>query len=255
MKMSACQVITGDKIAVVVPALHEARNLELLLPRLGAALAACGIPGEILVVDDDSRDGTEAVVRKAAAGNPCIRYLLRKDERGLAGAILHGWQHTDATILGVMDADWQHPPELIPQLLAEVLKGNDLVLGSRYAGSGGAGFRNPIRRLLSWAAICATRPLLRDGLRVRDPMSGYFLVRRRCVEGMAFQQGGFKLLLEILVRGHIRSVCEVPFAFGRRSNGSSKASLKVAVEYLQLLARLYAFRWSEKRAMEMAAGD
>jgi len=244
-----------DKIAVVIPALREAQNLQFLLPRLGDALRSCGVPYEILVVDDDSRDGTAAVVRHAAVEEPGIRYLFREDERGLAGAILHGWQHTDAEILGVMDADLQHPPELLPRLLAEVLKGNDVVLGSRYAKKGDVGFWNPLRRVISGVAVWATWPLQRGGLRVQDPMSGYFLVRRRCVERVMFQQSGFKLLLEILVRGHINSVCEVPFAFGRRWAGTSKAGTKVACEYLQLLARLYAFRWSRKRTVEIAAGD
>jgi dolichol-phosphate mannosyltransferase len=243
------------KFALVVPALHEARNLEQLLPRVCAALAACSVPWEILVIDDDSRDGTEAVVQTVAAFDSRVRVLVRTGERGLSGAILHGWQKTDATVLGVMDADLQHPPELLPELLAESLNGADVVIGSRYARNGQLGSWNPVRRLISAVAVWVTLPLQRRSLRVKDPMSGFFLVRRRCVENILFQQGGFKLLLEILVRGRIHSTREVPFAFGRRRAGRSKATLKVAWEYFLLLIRLYTIRWGRRRVVEIAPGD
>ena len=246
---------SNEKLILVVPSVNEAQNLKLLLPRICSALTPCAVPYEVVVVDDESGDGTEDVVTTVARAHPQVRFLERKGERGLAGAILYGWQQSDATILGVMDADLQHPPELLPELLREALKGKDVVLGSRYAKGGDVGVWNPFRRVLSVAAVWVTLPLQHSGLRVHDPMSGYFLVRRRCVEKVIFQPNGFKLLLEILVRGHVRSVREVPFVFGRRRNGSSKACMKVAWEYLQLLARLYAIRWGGKRAVEIAAGD
>ena len=127
---------------------------------------------------------------------PASALLVRTRERGLSGAILHGWRHTDATILGVMDADRQHPPELLPQLVARVLDGRDLAIGSRYATGGSRGWWNPIRVFSSAAAIWATRPLQPRSRRVRDPLSGFFIVRRRCVENLPFQPTGFKLLLE-----------------------------------------------------------
>jgi dolichol-phosphate mannosyltransferase len=243
--------------ALVIPALREAECLRRLLPRAREALARGGVPWEILVVDDDSRDGTEAVVQAAAAAaaedTARIRLLVRRGQRGLSGAILHGWQHTDAAILGVMDADLQHPPELLPQLLELVRKGADLAIASRYAAGGNSGQWNPFRRLISVAAVRFTRPL--DG-RSTDPMSGFFVVRRRSIEGIDFQQSGFKLLLEILVRGRIRAVREVPFTFGRRPAGFSKAGLKTAWDYLGLLVRLYRLRRTGQRIAEAASsGD
>jgi len=149
----------------------------------------------------------------------------------------------------VMDADLQHPPELLPELISAMLRGSDLVIGSRYTEGGGLGEWNPVRKLISAAAGWATWPIQRHGLRAKDPMSGFFFVRRDCLIGVDFQEEGFKLLLEVLVRARITSVHEVPFAFGQRYRGASKANVKVAVDYGKLLGRLYGFRFGWKRAI------
>lgn len=227
---------------MVIPTLREAENLRGLLGHVRAVLDPLAIPYEILVVDDDSGDGTEEIVSALTLEDPRVRLLVRKGERGLSGAVLYGWQRTDAGILGVMDADLQHPPELLAQLVAAMQRGRDMAIGSRYTPGGELGKWNPARKLVSAAAGWATWPLQRSGIRVKDPMSGFFMVRRKCVDQIQFQRTGFKLLLEILVRGRIASVEEVPFAFGLRHRGASKASFKVAWEYGLLLARLYAER-------------
>jgi dolichol-phosphate mannosyltransferase len=229
-----------EKLALVLPSLREAENLQELLGRVRAALASVEIPCEILVVDDDSRDGTREIVAAIASEDERVRLLERREARGLSGAILHGWQHTDATILGVMDADGQHPAERVPALLAVIQDGRDLAIASRYKRESSGGGWNPFRWLISAAAVWVARPLDSRCLEVSDPLSGFFLVRRRCVENVLFQTAGFKLLLEILVCGRIESVEEVPFAFGKRRAGRSKAGLKVAWDYLLLLIRLYA---------------
>ncbi len=227
------------KLALTIPTLCEAGNLVTLLDRVRGVLDPLRVDYEILVVDDDSCDGTAEIVSRLAEKDPRIRLLVRKGQRGLSGAVLHGWENTDAGIVGVMDADFQHPPELLAELAAAMSSGCDLVIGSRYAPGGGLGKWNPLRKLLSTAAVWATWPIQRVGLRARDPMSGYFFVRRDCLTGIEFQQAGFKLLLEILVRARISSVREIPFAFGLRYRGTSKANVKVALDYGRLLARLY----------------
>ena len=232
-----------ETLALVIPTLNEAENVGGLLLHVRSVLDPVGIPYEIVVVDDDSIDGTGDMVSAIAEQDPRVRLLVRKGQRGLSGAILHGWQNTDARILGVMDADLQHPPELLPQLVAGIRSGHDLVIGSRYTPGGDLGNWNPMRKLLSAAAVWVTWPLQKRKLRAKDPMSGFFLVRRSCLDQVPFQQSGFKLLLEVLVRGHIHSVEEVPFAFGLRYRGASKANFKVAVDYARLLARLYAARF------------
>ncbi len=234
-------VPAGEKLVLVIPALNEAANLGPLLRRVSNVLDSVDIAWEVIVVDDDSRDGTEEVVSAMVGEDPRVRLLERRGERGLSGAILHGWRHTDATIVGAMDGDGQHPPEVLPSLLAAIRRGHDAAIGSRYVG-GGRGGSNPFRRLVSRAAIWIARPVQSMGLRVRDPLSGFFLVRRRCIEDVMFQTSGFKLFLDILVRGRIASIEEIPFALGRRRGGRSKVSAKVVWHYLTLLARLYRAR-------------
>jgi len=247
--------ITGarEKLALVIPTFREAGNLQVLLDRVRAALDGARVSYEILIVDDDSRDGTVELVSAIAAADPRVRLIVREGERGLSGAVLHGWQCTDAGILGVMDADLQHPPEMLPALLEAIHQGNDLVIGSRYAKGGKVGDWNPVRHFVSAAAIWVTWPVQQRHLRAHDPMSGFFLVRRECLDGIPFQKTGFKLLLEILVRGRMQSVCEIPFSFGLRHAGHSKANMKVALDYAVLLARLYRTRYGFGRRSHRTA--
>jgi dolichol-phosphate mannosyltransferase len=232
-----------QKLALVIPTLREAENIRGVLDQVRSALDPLEVTYEILVVDDDSRDGTDAIVTEVSAQDPRVRLLVRKGEKGLSGAVLYGWERTDAAILGVIDADLQHPPELLPQLLAAMQEGCDLAIGSRYTKGGQLGEWNPARKFLSAAAIWVTWPLQSGHSRARDPMSGFFMVRRSCLRLGAFQKTGFKLLLEVLVRGQIKSVKEIPYAFGLRHKGASKANLKVGWDYALLLARLYAAKF------------
>ncbi len=235
-------VLAPGKLTLAVPTLHEAGNLRELLDRTRTALDAASANYEIVVVDDDSRDGTEEIVAAVAQRDPRVRLLLRKGKRGLSGAVLHGWKHGTGDILGVMDADLQHPPELLPALLAAMNEDCDLVLASRFCAAASAGDLAPSRRIVSRLAIAAAHTVLRPTMRVADPMSGFFMVRRACVEGLVFQGEGFKLLLEILARAQPRSVREVPFAFGARKAGRSKASFKVGLQYGRLLLNLWRSR-------------
>ena len=223
----------------MIPTLREASNIRPLLRRVRAALDRCDVAYEVIVVDDESRDGIEQIVAEIAQEDPRVRLVVRRGEHGLAGAVLRGWAESDATLLAVMDADLQHPPEVLPQLWAHLDAGADLVVGSRYACGGSLRGWKPLRHMVSRVAVWMTLPVQRTGLRARDPMSGFFMVRRPCVEGIPLQKSGFKILLEILARGEIRSVVEVPFTFGRRYAGASKANLRVAFDYFILLARLY----------------
>jgi dolichol-phosphate mannosyltransferase len=194
---------------------------------------------EILVVDDDSSDGTGEIVSAIGLEDPRVRLIVRKGAKGVAGATLLGWENTDASIVGAMDADLQHPPELVPALVAEILAGHDVAIGSRYADGGSLGNWNLPRKLLSNAALWVAMPVQRKQIRAKDPTAGYFLVRRECIDQIQFQRTGFKLLLDVLVRGRIRSIKEIPYTFESRHHGASKATFKVACEYAGLLARLY----------------
>ncbi len=237
------------RLALVVPTLREAGNIGVLLRRVRATLDALNIEYNLIVVDDDSRDGIEAIVGEIADADPRVRIVVREGRRGLAGAVIHGWRHSDAEILGVMDADLQHPPELLSRLWHQVAQGADLAVGSRYVTGGSLGEWNPLRRLISKLAIWITLPLQRASARAHDPMSGFFLVRRSCIGDLDLQTAGFKILLEILVRGKVRSLAEVHFDFGTRRAGASKASIKVAIDYAALLFRLYRWRRGEIRSL------
>jgi dolichol-phosphate mannosyltransferase len=241
-------------LALVIPTLCEAENIGGLLGHVRSVLDPLGIRYEIIVVDDDSADGTGDIVSAISRQDPRVRLIVRKGQRGLSGAVLDGWHSTGADVLGVMDADLQHPPELLPQLFSAIQAGNDLVIGSRYTPGGDLGGWNPMRKLLSTAAVWATWPLQRRRLRAKDPMSGYFMVRRSCVEQIEFQRAGFKLLLEVLVRARLSSVKEVPFVFGSRFRGASKANMKVAIDYGRLLARLFAGKYGFRRSATLGVG-
>jgi dolichol-phosphate mannosyltransferase len=228
----------SDKLALVVPTLNEAGNVERLLNEVSDSLRPLGFPYEIIVVDDNSTDRTADIVLDYSQRDPRIRLLSRKEEKGLAGAVIHGWVHTDANLLGVIDADLQHPPSLLPGLLGAMADGSGIAIASRYVAKDGVKGWNPIRVAISRMTTLATLPFQRKGIRVKDPMSGFFVVRRDAIEGLEFETKGFKLLLEILVRGRIQSAKEIPFQFGLRHAGKSKAGTAVALHFLQLLGKL-----------------
>jgi dolichol-phosphate mannosyltransferase len=228
-----------ETLALIIPTLNEAQNIRNVLNRVRSVLDPGGIDYEILVVDDDSSDGTGEIVSAIGLEDPRVRLIVRKGAKGVAGATLLGWENTDASIVGAMDADLQHPPELVPALVAEILAGHDVAIGSRYADGGSLGNWNLPRKLLSNAALWVAMPVQRKQIRAKDPTAGYFLVRRECIDQIQFQRTGFKLLLDVLVRGRIRSIKEIPYTFESRHHGASKATFKVACEYAGLLARLY----------------
>jgi len=243
------------QLALVIPTFNEAANITPLLERVSATLTPSGIAYEVIVVDDDSSDATAERVRDFAARDPHVRLIVRKDERGLASAVVRGWQSSQAAVLGVMDADLQHPPELLPELWRAIQgdAGADLALASRYAPSASMKGWSLTRRALSVVGIWTTAFVVPKHRRVSDPASGFFLVRREAIAGVPLAAQGFKLLLEVLVlmrpaRGGIARVVEVPFQFGVRQAGKSKGSAGVVVDYFALLWKL----WRAHRA-DMAA--
>jgi dolichol-phosphate mannosyltransferase len=221
-----------------VPTLNEAGNIEPLLNELVTALRFSSLAWEILVVDDESSDGTPDIVKRFAESESRVRLLSRAGQRGLAGAITYGWAHTDADLLGVIDADLQHPPELLPTLISKVADGCDIAIASRYVQPHSIDGWSPLRAAISRISLLASKPVQNPALEVKDPISGFFVLRRKCISGLDFQLTGFMLLLEILARGHISSVTEIPFKFAPRQQGKSKANLMTAVHYLALLWRL-----------------
>jgi len=222
----------ADSVSVVIPTYNEKDNVVPLVERLERALA--GQPHEIVFVDDNSRDGT-AEIAQSLAGKYPVRVIVRRNERGLGSAVVHGFKNTNGNIICVMDADLQHPPEVVADLLNSVANGADLAVGSRYVKGGGCEGWSLVRRIISKGAIFMAHLLLPRTRGVSDPMSGFFMLKRPVVEGADLQVTGYKILLEILIAGHAEHIAEVPFVFVAREKGESKLSSKTQVEYLKHL--------------------
>jgi len=232
-----------NKVSVVVPTYDEKSNLEPLTCQIDAALK--GYDYEIVVVDDNSPDGTAEEAEMLAARYP-LTVIRREHERGLGSAILRGFKEAKGNFIGVIDADLQHPPEVLAGLVEAVQGGSDIAVASRYAPGGGIDEWPGWRRVISRGATLLARPLTK----VRDPMSGCFLLRREVIESSQFDARGYKLLLEILVKAKYALVTEVPYRFRSRQRGESKLGSKEYGRYLSLLLRLYSYRLHPARVRQ-----
>jgi dolichol-phosphate mannosyltransferase len=227
-------------VSVVVPTRNEASNLQPLVDRVGAALA--GTRFEICFVDD-SDDGTADLLLDLAQAQPAVRCLLRHGadrKGGLSTAVVAGMRMARGRYVCVMDADLQHPPELVPVLLAEAERGADLVVASRYARGGShEGLGGTTRRLVSRGATLVARLLFSEARQSSDPLSGFFLCRRALVDGIEFRPVGFKILLELLVCVPELRVVDVAMTQAARSAGDSKATARQGLLYLRHLWSLF----------------
>ena len=233
------QSIATPQLSVIVPTFNERDNVTTLLRRLEATLA--GVAWEVIFVDDNSPDGTWEVVRGLARQDSRIRCIRRIGRRGLSGACIEGILASSAPCAAVIDADLQHDETQLPKMLALLQGGEaDLVVGSRYIEGGSADSFNKQRAGASALATEVAKRVLR--VKIADPMSGFFMIRRDCFEQLAPQLSthGFKILLDIVAtaRGNLR-VKEIPYTFGSRLHGESKLNSMVALDFLGLvLAKL-----------------
>jgi dolichol-phosphate mannosyltransferase len=193
----------------------------------------------MLIVDDNSRDGTIDIANQLAGQYP-LRILVRTQERGLATAVIHGIRNAKGSIIGVMDADLQHPPEILPKLAAAMDKGADIVVASRYIPGGGVPNWGLLRRVVSKGAGTISHVFLTQSRRTHDPMSGFFMFRRDRVDPDKLKPTGYKILLEILLMGDFTNAAEVPFIFEERSAGASKLKWSTQIDYLKHILSLMA---------------
>lgn len=217
-----------------MPTYNERERLPALVEAIFAAYATESLEAELIIVDDNSPDGTGAVADELARRHR-ITVLHRAGKLGLGTAVVEGFHAARAPIVGVIDADMSHPPHLLPRMLAVLQqRGADVVVASRYIPGGGT--RNwPRSRLWMSRLAC----LMARGLTpVRDATSGFFLIRRDLARGVDIKAGGFKICLELLVRGRPSRVIEVPYAFENRTAGESKMNLKEATGYFHQLRAL-----------------
>jgi len=226
----------AKELSVVVPTHNEAENLAELMKRVADSLK--DINYEVVFVDDASPDGTADVADRIGKSYGNVRVLRRSGKMGLASAVLDGMKLAEADVIAVMDADLQHPPELLPRMYEKLRDGHSLVVASRYVEGGGVEGWGLRRRLLSKGATMLGHLLLPKTRKIRDPMSGYFMLNKEVLEGARLTPTGFKILLEILAKGKYASSSEVPYTFKTRRRGESKLGWKETYDYLKHLYRV-----------------
>lgn len=221
-------------LSLILPTYNERENLPLVLQNLRSILN--DIPYEIIVVDDNSPDGTWNVAREIAERDEHVHVIRRVGRRGLSSAVIEGFLASKGTVLAVMDADGQHDLQLLPTLYAAVTGGSDLALGSRYVAGGSVGQWDERRHTMSKIATALAMRLCK--VKATDPMSGFFAIERKAFEEILprLNPMGFKILLDLLVHAPATlRVTEVPFTFGARMHGESKLSRRVQIEFLEYI--------------------
>ena len=233
-----------SSVTIVVPTYKEAENLPYLIDQIGDVREALGIPIDLLIMDDDSRDGSVEVVE--ARSEPWVEIVVRTSDRAHSAAVLDGMRRARGEVLVCMDADLSHPPQALPHMLSKLEAGADFVIGSRYVDGGStADDWSFLQWLNSRVATALARPLTN----VADPMAGFFALRRSTFEqGRDLAPVGYKIGLELLLKCGCERVVEVPIHFEDRRFGQSKLTVRQQLLYLRHLRRLYIFKygaWSQ----------
>lgn len=232
------RIATATTLALVVPTYDERDRLPDLVRAIFDVYRTAGIDGELVIVDDNSPDGTGEVADDLALRYP-IRVIHRAGKLGLGTAVIDGFNASDAEYVGVIDADLSHPPDRVPRMLRAIQDAHaDLVIGSRYVPGGGTKNWEVSRVLMSKFACLLARGLTP----VKDVTSGFFLIRRELAQGVTISAGGFKICLELLIRSAPQLVIEVPYVFIGRTAGKSKMNVAEATGYLKQLRDLRAYR-------------
>jgi dolichol-phosphate mannosyltransferase len=239
--------MSDDYISIIIPTYNERDNITPLVERLSKTLN--GRKYEILFIDDNSKDGTIDVIADLATKYP-VKGIVRASERGLATAVLHGFKFAQGNIIGVMDADLQHPPEINADLIKAIENGADMAIASRYIPGGGVPNWGLLRRIISKGASSIAHLFLPTTRAVKDPMSGFFMFRGEGIDQVVFKPIGYKILLELLIMGKFKKVVEVPFIFEDRSSGRSKMKAKQQIDYLKHIFSLMRRKGELKRLLK-----
>ena len=225
--------------SLIIPTYNESENIKLLILKLSQLLDQL-IPEqyELILVDDNSPDYTWKIAQELSHNYPQLQVIHRRREKGLSTAVIRGWQASQGEILGVIDADLQHPPATLIKLWQEMEKGADLAVASRHVEGGGVSEWSLWRRFLSRGAQILGLIILPNVMgKVSDPMSGYFFVRRRCLFDCQFNPLGYKILVEVLAKAKIGWISEVGYVFQERKEGKSKVNSQHYIDYIKHLIR------------------
>lgn len=234
------------KFSIVVPTYNEAGGIEKLIATLDQVFKQHGLDGEIVVVDDNSPDGTGAIVDRLEREGYPVRCLHRPGKMGLSSGVIDGWKFArpESVAVGAIDADFSHDATILPRMVKALADdGYGLAIGSRYVPGGG--IQNwPKRRIVtSRVAIALAQPLTP----IKDITSGYFLVKREALEGVELDPIGFKIGLEVIAKARYGRALEIPYVFTDRVAGTSKLNQNEIFNYLKQLGRIYASRLKGKR--------
>jgi dolichol-phosphate mannosyltransferase len=236
-----------QNFSIILPTFHEAKNILNLLLRIGN-LDMGSHKFEVIIVDDNSNDGIETIVSSLQSEFSWLRIIIRQGQKSLSTAVIEGIKASTYPLCLVMDADLSHPPEKILELITELTKPNiDFVIGSRYINGGTYDQQWPwVRRIISKAATKLATHLI--SIPITDPLSGFIAFKKSLFTLNApLRPIGFKIGLEILVRSQSSRITEVPIHFADRKNGKSKLRLRIMVDYLLHLIRLYCFKYLSKK--------
>ncbi len=220
---------------MVVPTFNEKGNVENLVQQIGDALT--GIDYEIVFVDD-STDETPEILEKLSKENPRVSYEHRVNETGLATAVIRGFRIANGDILACMDADLQHPPQILRPMYAAIMSGADFCIPSRLIPGGDDGGLNLYRKFVSGTARWMGKILLPCLRKISDPTSGLFMFRKECIKNADLKPVGWKIMVEVLAMSEYSTVIEIPYGFQNRESGESKLSGKVTMQYIQQLLGL-----------------
>ena len=220
------------KLSLVIPTYNERENIRGLIFEVLWEFKTNKIDGEIIVVDDNSPDGTGELLDEIRRKNRKVRVIHRERKMGLSSAVLEGWKIAKGDVLGVMDADLSHPPNKIKDLLWSIEKGKaDFAIGSRYVRGGKIMGRSAGRNAMSKLANLVARVFTN----VKDPMTGFFMIRKSCIKDVELDPKGFKILLEIIIKGKHKNIQEIPITFVDRVEGRSKVSISEIFSYVRNL--------------------
>ena len=241
-------MVQNPELSIIVPTLEEASNIPILAAEISLALKSVVSRWELIIVDDDSRDGTLEVCERLITQGTPLQLVIRNNERGLATAVIEGFSRAKAPIWVVMDADLSHNPVFIPMFYEAIRHGSEFVLGSRYLPGGGTDDKWTVYRFLnSKIATLLALPLVSTS----DPMSGFFALPRslwkRCPD---LSPVGYKIALEIMVKCKPQKLTEIPIYFRSRTLGKSKLNIKQQILYLMHLGGLYRYKWFADRRLK-----
>ena len=228
-------------VSIVVPTYKEVENIPVLVKKIDEAMKD-RYSYEVVIVDDNSNDGIDKKVEQLKKEKYNVTLKIRLAERGLSSAVIAGLKISKGDVFLVMDADLSHPPEKVPEMIDQITMNDaDFVIGSRFVKGGGAAHFNWFRKLNAWVSKILARPFSK----ATDPMAGFFAFPKHIIEGKydLLNPLGFKIGLEIIVKGSPKNLCEIPIQFQERLHGESKLSLKEQVYYVLHILRLYEYKY------------